>query len=159
VAPVAGKVVELSVAGGSTLVPGLPALVIQPEPVHVTAVALASPNAHAQIYRGQPVTLAAASAPPAQYGSIEGRITRISDTPATLSRLDRLTGGNEDLARALLASGPVYEVDVRLKRDPSTVTGYRWTTDEGPDYRVPAGTLVSMVAIVRHESIAASLFR
>jgi multidrug efflux pump subunit AcrA (membrane-fusion protein) len=158
-APVAGRVVEVSVAPGSTLVPGLPAFTMIPASSETIAVALASPAVHAQIHTGQSVLLAAASAPSGQYGSIKGRITRIGEEPATSARLDRLTGGNESLTNGFLSSGPVYEVDVKLDRNSNTASGYQWTTTGGPDYKVPPGTLVSMSAVVARESIASQLFK
>jgi multidrug efflux pump subunit AcrA (membrane-fusion protein) len=156
-APVDGRVAEVDVAAGSTLVPGLPSFTIVPLDAKTLAVAFASPATQSQIEEGMEVTLQAASAPPAQYGSIRGRIVDISDIPASLARLDRLTGGNQELAKAFLAGGPVYEVEVRLERDRDTVSGYRWTTDEGPDYAVPAGTIVQMTAVTDSATIASEL--
>jgi multidrug efflux pump subunit AcrA (membrane-fusion protein) len=158
-APVAGRVVEVSISPGSTLVPGLPAFTLIPASSETISVAFASPPVHAQIHTGQDVLLAASSAPSGQYGSIKGQITRIGEEPATSARLDRLTGGNESLASAFLSSGPVYEVDVKLDRNPSTFSGYQWTTTGGPDYKVPPGTLVSMSAVVARQSIASQLFK
>jgi multidrug efflux pump subunit AcrA (membrane-fusion protein) len=159
VAPVDGKVEEVEITAGSTLVPGLPSFTMVPIGANTLAVAFASPAAYAQIDVGMEVTLQAASAPAAQYGSILGEIVRISNIPTTLARIDRLTGGNQELAQAFLAGGPVYAVEVRLERDPDTVTGYRWTTDDGADYPVPAGTIVQMTAVVGTSTIASELFK
>lgn len=159
VAPVAGKVVEVSAAPGSTLVTGLPAFTMVPASSETIAATVATPQVQAQLVDGQSVLLEAASAPSAQYGSIEGHISRISDVPATAARLDRLTGGSEVLIKGLLSSGPVYEVDVRLDRNATTVSGYQWTTKDGPPYKVPPGTLVAMNAVVGRGSIASQLFR
>lgn len=159
IAPVDGVVAEVDVAPGSTLVAGLPAFTLLPGRAQVVAVALASPQVHAQIDVGYDVTIQAASAPPAQYGSIRGRVVDISDTPITLARLALLTGGNEQFAQALLSAGPAYEVEVALKRDPTTASGYAWTTEDGPDYPVPAGTLVQVTAQVDRSSIVSELLK
>ncbi|MGH9223692.1 MAG: HlyD family efflux transporter periplasmic adaptor subunit [Acidimicrobiales bacterium] len=140
VAPVDGLVIEVAVAAGAPLVPGLPAFTIEPAPFDIVAIAFASPDVHAQIDVGYRVSVQALSAPAAQYGSIVGYIVEISDTPATAARLDRLAGGNQELARAFLAGGPVYEVLINLERQildhdpvlsPAQVHG-----DHGTDVRV-----------------------
>ena len=156
-APVDGSVEEIEIAPGSTLVPGLPAFTMLPGGSKTIGVAFASPGTYSQIDLGDRVTLQAASAPAAQYGSIKGEILEISDVPTTLARIDRLTGGNQELAQAFLAGGPVYAVEVALQLDPSTFTGYAWTTAEGPDYEVPAGTLIQMTAVVGTSTIASEL--
>ncbi len=160
VAPVDGQVEEIAVAPGSTLVPGLPAFTILPTGAEreVYALAFASPAVQPQLHVAQEVAVEAASAPPAQYGSIVGIVARIGETPITFARLNRLTGGNEELARGILAGGPTYEVQVRLRRDAATPSGVRWTTDQGPDFRVPAGTLVSVTALVDREPSVSGLF-
>jgi len=158
-APVAGSVEEIEIAPGSTLVPGLPAFTMLPGDSPTLAVAFATPSTRAELDIGDEVTVEVASAPPAQYGSIYGEIIDISRIPTTLARIDRLTGGNQELAQGFLAAGPVYSIEVALQLDPSTDSGFRWTTNDGPDFAVSPGSIVQVTAQVGTSTIASELLK
>jgi len=52
-----------------------------------------------------------------------------------------LTLGNAELVNRLLGQSSPVEVKVELIRDSSTVSGYKWSTPDGPEMIIDSGTL------------------
>ncbi|MCP9849021.1 NHLP bacteriocin system secretion protein [Cyanobium sp. Morenito 9A2] len=65
-----------------------------------------------------------------RFGGIVGRVVRVNLLPATEDDIST-TIGNPQLAKALVASGPVMRTEIELRRDPGSVDGFRWTLSEG----------------------------
>ena len=47
---------------------------------------------------------------------------------------------NDQLAKGLLASGPLFEVHVDFEKDPASYSGFKWTSAKGPDVTIKEGT-------------------
>ena len=47
---------------------------------------------------------------------------------------------NEFLVQQFAAQEPTIRVEARLQRDPSTPSGYAWSSSDGPAMRLAAGT-------------------
>ena len=75
------------------------------------------------------------------FGSVRGTVIKTSDVAVSPEQM-RHTLRNDDLVRKLTAEGPRFLMVVELERDPATVSGLRWTTSEGPDAQITAGTLL-----------------
>jgi len=78
-----------------------------------------------------------------EHGYLVGRITRISDYPATFNGLMRLLD-NESLVRDLMAEGAVFEAAVDPIPDTTTPSGFRWTSGRGPDEEIRSGGLATV---------------
>jgi HlyD family secretion protein len=52
-----------------------------------------------------------------------------------------LTLANEQLVREFLADGTPVEVRIQLEPDPSTPSGYRWSSSSGPPFAINSGAL------------------
>jgi HlyD family secretion protein len=48
---------------------------------------------------------------------------------------------NDKLVTALAGQDAPYEIHVDLQVDPTTVSGYRWSSSSGPPQRIQSGTL------------------
>jgi HlyD family secretion protein len=59
--------------------------------------------------------------------------------------------GNEALVAKLMEQGPPIQVNVALERDPSTPTGYRWSSSHGPSLKISSGTLASGDVVVQED--------
>ena len=75
------------------------------------------------------------------FGSVRGTVIKTSDVAVSPEQM-RHTLRNDDLVRKLTAEGPRFLMVVELERDPATISGLRWTTSEGPDAQITAGTLL-----------------
>lgn len=74
-----------------------------------------------------------------EYGYMVGHIVYVSEYPATpKGMLKELK--NEQLVEQLARNGAPFEVIVELEPDPSTPSGYKWTSGEGPPHEVFEGT-------------------
>jgi HlyD family secretion protein len=85
-----------------------------------------------------------------EYGSLLGRVVWAAEFPSTSRGMVRVLG-NEALVERLMKEGPPIQVNVALDRDPSTPTGYRWSSSTGPSVEISSGTLASGSVIVRQE--------
>ncbi len=65
-----------------------------------------------------------------RFGGIVGRVVRVNVLPATEDDIST-TIGNPQLAKALVASGPVMRTEIELKRDQASLDGFRWTLSDG----------------------------
>lgn len=79
---------------------------------------------------------------PQEYGAMLGHITRVSQHAVSPEFLTRMIH-NPALIDYLLQKkgGAVFEVVIEPERDPTTPSGYRWTSGKGPDIQLTSGTL------------------
>ncbi|WP_415329008.1 NHLP bacteriocin system secretion protein [Chryseobacterium sp. MMS23-Vi53] len=92
-----------------------------------------------KIKKGMEALVAPSTVQPQEYGFIKSKVTYVSDFPITEKGM--LTSvKNDQLAKGLLASGPLFEVHVEFEKDPSSYSGFRWTSAKGPDLTIKEGT-------------------
>jgi HlyD family secretion protein len=75
-------------------------------------------------------------------GSIIGTVHRVSPFPITQESVINNVG-NEEIAKTLLQQGGAIEVEIELQRDPSSYSGFRWTS-KGPEKKFSAGTTTTV---------------
>jgi len=83
-------------------------------------------------------------------GFMRGRVLSISEYPATDEEL-MATLKNETLAHVLAEGEPVHEVRVEMEKDPSTPSGFLWSTPKGAQFRITPGSLCKVSIITREE--------
>jgi NHLM bacteriocin system secretion protein len=92
-----------------------------------------------KIKKGMEALVVPSTVQPQEYGFIKGTVTYISDFPITQQGM--LTSvKNDQLAKGLLASGPLFEVHVNFEKDPKSYSGFKWTSAKGPDLVIKEGT-------------------
>jgi HlyD family secretion protein len=96
---------------------------------------------------GMVVQIAPATVRPEEHGYLLGKVTYVSDLPATARAMLRSLK-NEELVRSLTGSTPPHEVHVDLLPDLTTASGYRWSSGRGPDMKIQSGTLCDAAVIV-----------
>lgn len=74
-----------------------------------------------------------------EFGGILGRVTRVSSYPVSTEGALNVVNSHA-IAEQLTADGHVMEVFAELELDPSTATGYRWSSSHGPDVHLTIGT-------------------
>ncbi|MTI81653.1 MAG: NHLP bacteriocin system secretion protein [Firmicutes bacterium] len=77
-----------------------------------------------------------------EYGYLLGRVVSVSDYPATFQGMMRILG-NEELVNKLAGQSTALEVRIDLVVDEDTVSGYKWSTPQGPPIKITSGTLCS----------------
>ncbi|KAB8334126.1 NHLP bacteriocin system secretion protein [Scytonema tolypothrichoides VB-61278] len=75
-----------------------------------------------------------------RFGGIVGTVTKVSPFPVTTGDIIAQVG-NEDLAKSLANSNAArVQVFVHLQKDPDTVSGYKWSSSNGPALQISSGT-------------------
>ncbi|HEX2916142.1 MAG TPA: NHLP bacteriocin system secretion protein [Chloroflexia bacterium] len=96
---------------------------------------------------GTKVQIAPSNVQTAKSGYLLGTISSISQFPATSASIISSVKSQE-LAQAIESVGPSLKLEVTLDTDQSTVSGYRWTTSEGPKIKLNSGTLFNATLIM-----------
>ncbi len=92
---------------------------------------------------GMEVRIAPSTVKPEEFGYMIGKITYVSDFPATTRGMLRMLK-NEALVSSLSGGDAPYEVHTELQLDPKTASQYRWTSSKGPPLKIQSGTLAQV---------------
>lgn len=139
--PMTGTVVEIDVRPGSLVERGQ--TILQLEPFHadarLQAVIYISPAEGKRVQRNMIINVTPDVVRKAEYGSIEGWVTEISQYPVTSASIERELG-NPLLVDQFTRNGAPIAIHVALKQNSDTFSGYQWTSSQGPDFYIAAGT-------------------
>lgn len=141
-----GKLIEVSAGPGDYLNAGRPLALVDPaaQPAVVYAYLAQSDAKQAQV--GDRVEISTPVAPPSQYGFLLGHVEAIGQYPATQERLTSIVRLKTVLAK-INELGPVFELVVRLDRDPRTPSKLAWSIGQGPPYGLSVGTPASISVV------------
>jgi HlyD family secretion protein len=142
-----GRVLEILADRGDVVNPGAPILSIEVVSEDLMAVLFVPASSGKRVQPGMVVQVAPSTVKREEYGAILGRVTWVADFPSTSRGMTRLLG-NEALVNKLMTEGPPIQVDVALERDPSTPTGFRWSSSRGPAVKISSGTLADGSVVV-----------
>jgi HlyD family secretion protein len=150
VSPVDGRVVEVKVAAGAVLAPGMPVYEIEIAGQVLEATVYMPPGSGKNIRPGMEVRVEPTTIKREEYGAIVGTVTAVSDFPVTpqgmLADLH-----NDALVKRFSQEGAPYAARVILARDSSTISGYRWTSGKGPPIQLSSGTLTRAEVTTREQ--------
>jgi HlyD family secretion protein len=140
--PYAGAVVEIKVSPGGSVGTGTPVLTIQPDADTLEVLTYVSSLQAKDIRKGLDARISPSQVKREEYGFMWGKVAFVADYPATAAAVMRNIQ-NDQLLQTLTGRGPVTEVRVTLDRDPSTASGFRWSSARGPSLRISPGTIVT----------------
>jgi HlyD family secretion protein len=120
-------VVDVRVARGNLVATGTGLLSLEQPERSLGAVLYLPPIEGTKIQPGMEVRLSPASVKREEHGLLLGRVSAVSAFPATTSGMRRVLGSDE-LAKGFSAGAPPIEVQVELVRNPTTISGYEWTS-------------------------------
>ncbi|HVT18282.1 MAG TPA: NHLP bacteriocin system secretion protein [Thermoanaerobaculia bacterium] len=150
VSPYSGRVLEVLADRGSVVSPGTPILTVEVLSEDLMAVLFVPASAGKRVQPGMKVRVAPSTVKREEYGAILGRVTWVAEFPSSARGMTRLLG-NEALVAKLMEQGPPIQVNVSLRRDPRTPTGYRWSSSRGPNLKISSGTLASGDIVVKRD--------
>jgi len=104
-----------------------------------------------QIRRGMSVYVTPDTVKRERFGGILAHVIEVSGFPVTRDATITAVGSVEVTDR-LLANGPQMQVVAELASDPSTVSGYRWSSSRGPALQISTGTTVTARVTVEERS-------
>ena len=151
VAPVSGRVTELKTFPGDTISAGQPLLSIESAGHNLEAVLYVPTADGKRISRGMSVRVEPATVHKEEYGTILGKVAKVSDFPVTRAGMLAVLQ-NENLVRNFSVQGAPYAARVSLERDSKTPSGYRWTSATGPAIDITSGTTIKAEITVRERA-------
>ena len=145
VTPYAGRILEVMSEQGGIANRGdaILSLVMTGRTVKgLEAVVYVPPTHGKQIKPGMTIQIAPSTVKQEEYGLMLGRVTYVSDFPATPRGIQRVLK-NQQLVQSLSGGSAPYEVHADLTVDPTTVSRFRWTSAGGPPIEIKSGTLAT----------------
>ncbi|MGE5707586.1 MAG: NHLP bacteriocin system secretion protein, partial [Bacteroidota bacterium] len=89
-----------------------------------------------------------------EFGGILGTVTSVSEYPVTVEGVANIVN-NPVMAASLSEGGRIIEVFFTLTPDPSTKSGFRWSSSRGPNLRIlPGVTNVARVTVEQRAPIS-----
>ena len=125
--PYVGRVVDVRITRGNLVGAGTTLLNVEQPGRSLEAVLYLPPADGTRILPGMEVQLSPASVKKEEYGLLIGHVSAVGAFPATILGMRRVLG-SEELAKALSDKAPPIEVHVELVRNPTTISGYQWTS-------------------------------
>ncbi|HEY5833678.1 HlyD family efflux transporter periplasmic adaptor subunit [Streptomyces sp.] len=141
----AGRVVSLSAGIGAVVSVGADVATVERvartgDPL--VAVLYVPDGGASAIPVGAAVDLTVQSVPARSFGRLHGTVTAVGGEPQTPRQITGFLGDSR-LGEAFSAKGTPVAVTVRLDRSAGTPSGYDWSSQAGPPYRLSSMTTVS----------------
>ena len=86
-----------------------------------------------------------------RYGSIFGTVKAVSPFPVSQQTILSAIG-NTEVTEGLIIPGGQMEVLAELSRDPTTITGYRWSSSQGPSIEISSGTTATVRVMMEEQA-------
>jgi HlyD family secretion protein len=137
----AGRVLELTVQTGQMLQTGgrLGSIEAEDPASRLVGLTYFPIKAGKKIASGMPIYVAPDTVERERFGSILGTVTTVSAFPVTKEGITSLVG-NAEVVNTLVTQGPAIEVVAELAQDPTTASGYKWSSSTAPALRITSGT-------------------
>lgn len=145
-----GRVVELLVDRGDVVDLGTALLNMEVASEELIAAIYVPADLGKQVQAGMPARVFPSTVKREEYGYLVGEVTRVAEFPSTARGMQRLLA-NESLVERLMQEGPPIQVEVGLKENPRTPTGYAWSSSQGPALEITSGTLAEGSVILRSD--------
>ena len=142
-APASGRVIEHKASVGTVLRPGQPLLSIETAGGGLEALVYVPPSDGKRVEPGMRVLVSPVTVRRESSGAILGAVASVSEFPVSLDGMVAVLQ-NRDLAQNFSRSGPPHASRVVLVADPTTASGFAWTSPKGAETTLTSGTLVSV---------------
>ena len=148
-----GRVVEIRFAQGDVVTPGTPIINLELTGDRIQdlqAVIFVPPNMGKQVKTGMHIRISPTTVPQEEYGFMYGIVTRVSEFPATRQGMVQILA-NDQLAQQFTQMGAPITVYVDLVPNPTTLSGYKWSSPAGPPTKIYSGTMCTASVEVKSQ--------
>jgi HlyD family secretion protein len=114
----------------------------------LVAVLYVAPTFGKQVRPGDLVQVAVSTARREEFGFIVGRVRTVAEIPSTAEGMERVLK-NKQLVQSMSKNAAPFEITAELYADPTTKSGYRWSSSRGPNLKINSGTPVTADIEVR----------
>ncbi|MBD2611623.1 NHLP bacteriocin system secretion protein [Nostoc punctiforme FACHB-252] len=148
-----GRVLEISATPGQVVLQGTPigAIAAQKPSAKLETVAFFPVGDGKQIQPGMKLQITPTTVQRQRFGGIIGNVTNVSAFPVTKEAALSVVG-NSEFVQDLMSQGPQILINAGLQLDPSTVSGYKWSSSQGPAMKVTSGTTTSVQVTVEERA-------
>lgn len=143
-----GRVTEVVVSPGNFVQPGKTIVRLESLKGDYEALVYVPTLEGKKIREGMAARLAPSIVKPEEYGFILAKVYSVSPLPVTKEYLLSELGGDDNMVQSLLQSGSAIEFVADLEEDPSTPSGFRWSSSDGPDLKLESGTLCQVSIVL-----------
>lgn len=151
--PYNGKVVEIVgmtntlISQGSTII----ILEARQEDLELEAIIYFSPFTGKKVQPGMKAQVLPSTVKVEEHGFIEGIVTEVDKYPSTIQSVLK-TLQNQQLVQVLAANAAPIRAKIQLIRDENTLSGYKWSSRQGPPIEINSGTICSAEVTVNEQT-------
>lgn len=140
-----GRILELTAAEGNIVNRGqrLIQMETRKETDQLIALAYFQDKVGKRLFPGMVVRVAPSTVDTKRYGSIRGKVISVSELPVTPDAVINYVG-NSEVARDLTKGEHHVEAFIEMMEDPTTDSGYAWTSQKGPSATITPGTSIDV---------------
>ncbi|MEP6767998.1 MAG: NHLP bacteriocin system secretion protein [Acidobacteriota bacterium] len=149
--PYEGRVLEVTSSGGNMISPGTRLLTLEPLNAPLETVIYIPAGEGKKVRPGMQVRISPTTVKAEEYGFLVGKVKSVSEFPVTPEGLRKVLR-NDKLVETLMGKSAPIEAVATLIPDPSTPSGYRWSSSKGPPTQVNSGTLATASVVVESRS-------
>jgi len=148
-----GRVLEIAATPGQALSPGIRigTIATQDSTSTLVGVTFFPDGEGKKLQPGMKVEITPTTVKRERFGGILGTVTDISAFPVTKEGVNRLVG-NPEVTQALMAKSPQIQVFANLQPDLSTFSKFKWSSSQGPQLKVSAGTSTTVRVTVEERA-------
>lgn len=136
-----GRVDEILIEKGMFLERGQQIAVIKRGNEPLQAFVFVAGEQGKRLKKGMPVHVLPSTVNAEEFGYMQGEVTSVSKFPVTEDEMFLLLENQSLLDQLSTGSGDQHRVDVKLFSDPSTPSGFEWSSSQGPPFEITRGTL------------------
>jgi multidrug efflux pump subunit AcrA (membrane-fusion protein) len=142
-----GRADEVLIQKGMVLDRGQNVAVVEEGNKPLEAVVFVPAEEGKQLQKGMQAHVSPATAKAEEFGYVEGKVSSVSQFPVTKSEMSAVLA-NQSLVDALRTGESQLQVDVKLLSDPSTPSGFQWSSSQGPPFSINHGTLCTATFVL-----------
>jgi len=146
-----GRVTEVLVDVGDYVQPGRSIVRLESLATNVEASVYVPAADGKKVRPGMAIRIAPGTVKPEEYGYILATVTSVSPFPVGRDQLVRVLR-NQDLAESLTKSGTAIAISADLIEDPTTPSGFRWSSSKGPPIKIESGTICSASVVLDRQA-------
>jgi HlyD family secretion protein len=145
-----GRVIEKLVERGSPVSSKDRIVTVEAEDAPMQAVIYVPGGEGKKVVEGQEIQVSPSTVKAEEYGFILGKVTSVSYFPSTPEGM-KVVLRNEQLVKELSSKGAPIEVTALLTKDPTTKSGYKWSSSQGPPTGIFSGTQATGSIVVERK--------
>lgn len=147
ISPIPGHILSLQVAVGDLVNVGSVLCNVELADNDLIATVYVSPADGKKIDVGSYVQLSPADVKQEEYGYMVGRVSYVSKFPTTETEMMYLLQ-NDSLVKLFSSHGAPFGIEVELLADPSTPSGFKWSSAKSPPVSITSGTVCTAGIVV-----------